>query len=52
MHISAWNVPSSSIAPTSIDELLKRKSNLVQIIEGDISPDTTHLIHVCQVIEY
>ena len=33
-------------------KLLYRKSNLVQIIYGDISPDTTHLIHVCQVIEY
>ena len=33
-------------------KLLYRTSNLVQIILGVISRDTTHLLHVCQVIEY
>ena len=33
-------------------KLCYRKSNMVHIILGDISPDTTNLIHICQVIEY
>ena len=25
MHVSAWNVPSSAIAPASIDEIILQK---------------------------